>query len=248
MIKKEDFIFGIRPVIEAINAGKNIDKVLWQKGLRGENSRELGQLLHTHGIPSQSVPLEKLNSISRANHQGIIALLSPIEFSSIENILPMLYEKGEMPFILVLDSITDVRNFGAIVRTAECAGVHAIVIPDKGSARIGADAVKTSAGALMKVPVCRSNNMFKILEYLKNSGLQLIACTEKTNNIIGTTDMNVPLAIAMGSEDEGISNDLLKLCDVRVKIPMQGSIGSLNVGVAAGIITYEVLRQRGLWK
>jgi 23S rRNA (guanosine2251-2'-O)-methyltransferase len=248
MFKKEDFIFGIRPVIEAINAGKNIDKVLWQKGLRGDNSRELGQLLHANGIPSQSVPLEKLNSICRANHQGIIALLSPIEFSSIENILPGLYEKGEMPFILVLDSITDVRNFGAIVRTAECAGVHAIVIPDKGSARIGADAVKTSAGALMKVPVCRSNNMFKTLELLKNSGLQLIACTEKTKHVIGTTDMNVPLAIVMGAEDEGISNDFLKLCDVRVKIPMQGSIGSLNVGVAAGIITYEVLRQRGLWK
>ena len=247
MQKKEDFVFGIHPVMEAIQSGKTIDRILMQKGLRSDASKELTFMIRQHQLPVQMVPQEKLNSITRANHQGVIALLSPIEFSSIENILPGIFEQGENPFILILDSVTDVRNFGAMVRTAECAGVHAIIIPERGSARIGGDAVKTSAGALLTVPVCRSFNLQSTLELLKNSGIKVLAVTEKTNILPSKIEMDVPLALILGAEDVGISPELLTMCNGRVMLPMFGNIKSLNVSVAAGILMYEVLRKRGKW-
>ncbi len=234
--------------MEALKSGKSIEKVLMMKGLKSEGAYELLRLLNNSGINRQTVPVQKLNSLINANHQGVIALCSPIHFTNIETLLPGIYERGEIPLILILDSITDVRNFGAIVRTAECSGVHAIIIPDRGSARVGSDAVKTSAGALLEVPICRSRDLITSIKYLKDSGLKIIACTEKTGNNIGSsTEMKEPLAIVLGAEDEGIDSSLLKLCDIRVKIPLLGNIQSLNVSVACGIITYEVLRQRGIW-
>lgn len=242
--EKSQLIFGIRPLIEAVKSGKEIEKVLIQVGLKGENFGELKHLLNEKNIPSQYVPLEKLNRVTPKNHQGIIAFVAPISFADIENIIPEVYEKGKQPFILILDRITDVRNFGAIVRTAECAGVHAIIIPSRGSALINADALKTSAGALFKMPVCRVDNLKAIIDYLKESGLSIIACTEKTDQLHDTVNYAKPVAIIMGSEEDGISGEYLKRADFKAKIPLMGTIGSLNVSVAAGVILFEAVRQR----
>ncbi len=237
-------IFGLRAVIEAIIAGKDIESIFIQRGLTGGLFSELRTLLREYDLPSQQVPIEKLNRITLKNHQGVIAFISPITYQKIEDIIPTIFEKGEVPLILVLDSITDVRNFGAIVRTAECSGVHAIVVPKKGSAQINPDAVKTSAGALYKVPICRHDNLLQTVRFLKDSGLQLIACTEKTEDLIYKPDYTSPSAIIMGAEDEGISFDLMRNADYLTKIPMSGEIESLNVSVSAGIILYEAVRQR----
>jgi 23S rRNA (guanosine2251-2'-O)-methyltransferase len=237
-------IFGLRAVIEAIKDGKDIESLFIQRGLTGELYGELKGVLRSFDIPSQQVPVEKLNRITLKNHQGVIAFISPITYQKIEDIIPQIFEKGEVPLILMLDGITDVRNFGAIVRTAECSGVHAIVVPKKNSAQINPDAVKTSAGALYKVPVCRHDNLLTILRFLKDSGLQIIACTEKTDDLIYHPDYTAPSAIIMGSEDEGISFELIRNSDYLTKIPMSGTIASLNVSVSAGIILYEAVRQR----
>lgn len=237
-------IFGIRAVIEAINSGKEVDKVLLQKGERGDLFKEAFDLIRQHNIPFQYVPVEKLNRITRKNHQGVIAFISPVTFYDIENLLPGLFEEGENPIILVLDQVTDVRNFGAIVRTAECAGVHAVLVPDKGAARINADAVKTSAGALHLVPVCRTRNLKESVLYLQQSGLKVIAATEKSSENYSKTDYTGPVAIVMGSEEFGIDRQILDLADDRVQIPILGKIQSLNVSVAAGLLVYEVVRQR----
>jgi len=247
-VSKENIIFGIRPVIEAIKSGKEIDKILIQTGLKGESSWELRKLTTELQIPMQYVPLEKLNKITQKNHQGIICFISEIAYQPLENILPMIFEKGKTPLILILDRITDVRNFGAITRTAECAGVDAIVIPSKGAASINADAVKTSAGAIYKIPICREENLKKTIDFLKNSGLQIIACSEKSDNLYFNASYKLPCAIILGSEDDGISPEYLKKADHVVSIPLIGEIESLNVSVASGIILYEALKQRMLEK
>jgi 23S rRNA (guanosine2251-2'-O)-methyltransferase len=244
MEKNSEFAFGIRPVIEAIKAGKEIDRILIQKEVGGNVVAELLQLANRHNIPVVKVPLEKLNRVTRKVHQGVICFMSSVVYASLDNIISEVYQKGETPFILVLDRVTDVRNFGAIARSAECMGVQAIVIPSRGSAQINSDAVKTSAGALNYIPVCREPNLKTTLKYLKENGLKIIACSEKGDKHIDSTDCTGPLALVMGSEEDGISSEYLKLSDEMLKIPITGNIQSLNVSVAAGIMMYEVVRQR----
>jgi 23S rRNA (guanosine2251-2'-O)-methyltransferase len=246
--KQENLIYGIRPVIETIKAGKEVDKVFIQKGLQGEHFAELFALLREYEIPYQHVPIEKLNRITRKNHQGILAFVSAIIYQPIEEIIQSIFEKGENPLILILDRITDVRNFGAIARTAECAGVHAILIPMQGGAQINADAMKTSAGALNNIPVSRSKNLGNTIDFLKNSGLQIAAATEKTDNYYYDIDMSVPTAIIMGSEEDGVSPAYLKKTDHKVRIPIMGTTESLNVSVATGILVFEAVKQRILAK
>ncbi len=243
-IDKEDFLFGTRAVIEAIKKGKTIDKILIKKGLRNELISELQQLIKESEIGAQYVPIEKINRITRKNHQGVLAFISPIEFDNIETVIPGIYEEGKTPLLLVLDQITDVRNFGAITRSAECAGVQAIIIPEKGMARIGADAVKTSAGAIHNIPICKTNNLYHTVRFLKDSGIKIVAATEKGDKLYSNADMKSPLAIVMGSEDTGVSAQILKLADEQLRIPILGQIESLNVSVSAALMIYEAVRQR----
>lgn len=245
-ISKAEVIFGTRAIIEAIQAGKELDKVLLQKGARNELSQELVDLLKERQIPFSTVPLEKLNKITRKNHQGCIAFLSAVIYASLDNIINEAYSKAQDPLLVILDRVTDVRNFGAIARSAECLGAHALLIPAKGSARISGDAVKASAGALHHIPVCREDNLKTSLEYLKSSGIRVIACSEKASENTYDTELQGPVALLMGSEDDGISPAYLKMCDAQMKIPMQGNIASLNVSVATSLCLYEVLRQRNL--
>ena len=242
--KQKEIIFGIRAVSEAIQSGQELDRVLFRKGLQGEGASGLLSLTRKSGIPLQFVPVEKLNGFTRKNHQGVVALISPILFYDLEQLVPGLFESGQVPLLLVLDGITDVRNFGAIARSAECAGVHCLVVPHGGSARIHEDAVKTSAGALMTVPVCRAARLEEALRYLKNSGIRIVGATEKAQVSLYDADMRDPLAIVMGSEEKGIHPSILSLCDQEVTIPVYGQIASLNVSVAASLMVYEALRQR----
>ncbi|MBN1107458.1 MAG: 23S rRNA (guanosine(2251)-2'-O)-methyltransferase RlmB [Bacteroidales bacterium] len=246
MQKESDFIFGLRPVIEAIRAGKTIDRLLVKQGLRGELYHELMTEVSRNNISYQIVPSERLELITRKNHQGVVAWLSLIDYQSLANLLPMIYEKGEDPLLLMLDGVSDVRNFGAIARSAECLGAHAVIIPEKGSARITADAIKTSAGALHLLPVCRERSLTRTVRFLKDSGLRVVCATEGSENIVSETDLKGPLVIVMGSEEKGVGRELVSMADLTIKIPMKGSIGSLNVSVAAGILTYEIARQRNL--
>ncbi len=247
-MKNEQLIYGVRPIIEAIEAGKEIEKLFIQKSSTSPLIRELLQKVRPFGTPIQMVPVEKLNSMTRGNHQGVVAFLSMIAYQPIEEIVTNLFENGKNPFILVLDRVTDVRNFGAIARTAECAGVDAIVIPDKGAAQINADALKTAAGALTKLPVCRTKSLAQTTKFLKDSGLQIFAVTEKGNVMYDLPEYRDPLALIMGSEDQGIASDLLRMADHMVRIPLMGKIGSLNVSVAAGILMFEVVHQRSFVK
>jgi len=242
--ENENMIFGLRPIIEALKSGKQIDKLLVQNGLKNELFGEMMSLLKKHNVVYQYVPVEKLNRLTSKNHQGVVGYISSIEYSKIEKVLPMVFDAGKTPLILILDRITDVRNFGAIARTAECAGVDAIIIPARGAAQINADAIKTSTGALHKIPVCKEDNLKDVIHYLRESGLQVIACTEKTTDMYYAQDYTLPVAIMMGSEEDGISPEFLKLADAHAKIPLMGKIGSLNVSVAAGVILYEVVKQR----
>lgn len=237
-------IFGIRTLIEAIQEGKEIDKVFIQKGLRGDLYPELYQLIKDRDIPYSLVPPEKLNRFTRKSHQGVVAFISSITYHNIEQLIPSLYEEGKTPFILVLDRITDVRNFGALARTAECAGVDAILIPARGGAAINADAVKTSAGALHKIPVCRAKYLQDDLKFLKESGLKIIGVSEKAKKAYYEETYKEPIALMLGSEEDGISDAYIPLLDEFVKIPMAGSIASLNVGVAGGILMFEASKQR----
>jgi 23S rRNA (guanosine2251-2'-O)-methyltransferase len=241
---EKDMIFGIRSVIEAIQAGKEIDKILVRRDMTSELSRELFSALNGLEVPVQKVPLEKLNRITLKNHQGVIAFISPVAYQRIEDIIPGIYEEGRMPFIVVLDGVTDVRNFGAIARTCECAGVDAIVVPLKGGAALNGDAVKTSAGALMKIPVCREPNLLNTIKFLSSCGIKVLAASEKAAHAYTEASLTEPVALVMGSEDEGVAPEHLRLCDEMVSIPMLGSIQSLNVSVAAGVLIYEVVRQR----
>ena len=237
-------IYGIRAVIEAILAGRDIDKIYIKRDLSSDLAGELMQLVKEHKIPCQRVPVQKLDRLTRKNHLGVVASLSAITYHRLEDIVPALYEEGRLPFLMVLDGITDVRNFGAIARTAECAGVDAIVIPENGSVSVGADAIKTSAGALMRIPVCRVANMALAVTYLQENGYNLVAVSEKANENYTEADYSLPTALVMGAEDKGISPHIFKACQTRVSIPMFGDIGSLNVSVACGIFLYEVVRQR----
>ncbi len=244
--ESNQMVFGIRAVVEAIRSGKEIESLYLQRGIGGGLLIELKDLLIEYGLTAQQVPIEKLNRLTTKNHQGVVAFISPIVYQKVENIIPQLFEEGKVPLILVLDSITDVRNMGAIARTAECAGVHAIVIPAKGSAQINPDAIKTSAGALYKIPVCRHEHFLQTVKLLQESGLQLVCCTEKTKDTIYAPDYTVPTAIIMGSEEDGVRNEIIRTADYLAKIPMYGEIESLNVSVATGIILYEAIRQRQL--
>jgi 23S rRNA (guanosine2251-2'-O)-methyltransferase len=246
MQKETDCIFGLRAVIEAIKAGKQIDRLLIKQGLQGALYHELMTEVRAHNIVYQIVPLERIELVTRKNHQGVLAWLSVIEFQYIANLLPMIYEKGDDPLIIALDGVSDVRNFGAIVRTAECMGAHGIIIPEKGSARITADAVKTSAGALHSFPVCREKSIVRSIEFLKDSGLKVICAAEKSGTIASDTPLTGPAVLILGSEDKGISRELIAMSDQQIRIPMTGTIGSLNVSVAAGILMYEIVRQRSL--
>ena len=241
---EKNSIFGIRPIIEAIESGKTIDKLFIQKGLHNDLFTLLWKLVRLKRINYKHVPLEKINRLTKKNHQGVFAFISPIDFHNIEDILPDLYEQGKTPLILVLDRITDIRNFGAIARTAACVGVDTILIPEKNAAANNSDAIKTSAGALHSIKVCRTWNMKLALQFMKDSGIQIIACTEKTQNNIYNPNYTLPSAIIIGSEENGISKDLLQISDIKAKIPMYGKIDSLNVSVATGIILYEAIKQR----
>lgn len=238
-------ICGIHPVTEALQSGKTIDKVWVQEGTVSPALKEILMLLKQKRIIWKQVPAEKLARLVKGTHQGIVVSLSSVDFARVEDVVAGAFERGEDPFILVLDGITDVRNFGAIARSASCAGVHGIVVPETGAAAINSDAVKTSAGALMKIPVCRTNSMHHTLRQLKNSGLKIVGASEKGSHDLFTTDMSGPLAIVMGAEDTGISTESWKLCDHLFRIPMHpGGVDSLNVSVAAGIAMFEVIRQK----
>lgn len=237
-------VFGIRAVIEAIEAGKAIDKIIVKRDLKGDTIKELRSLADQCEIPVQYVPSEKFKSINNKNHQGVYAFLSQIDYSDLNNMIQTLFEQGETPLIWVLDSITDVRNFGAIARSAECFGVNTLVIPNKNTAQINADAIKTSAGALHKIPVCRTANLTKSIKFLQESGLTVYAASEKAEKNISDYDLTTPTAVVMGSEDVGVDTKNIKQVDFLTKIPMSGTISSLNVSVAAGIMMYECLKQR----
>lgn len=241
---KTDFIFGIRPVIEAIKSGRNIDRIFIQKDKKNDLLKEIIKLAKKHHYPVSKVPREKLNRITGKNHQGCICYLSAVSFGSLDNIISQTYEKGEDPLILMLDRITDVRNFGAIARTADGAGVNCIIIPEKGSARINSDAIKTSAGALNYIPVIRETDLKKTIAYLQDNGIKVVACTEKSSGYIYDLDLTGPIAFILGSEENGIQPELIKLANENGKIPMKGNVDSLNVSVSAALVVYESLRQR----
>ncbi|MET4075811.1 23S rRNA (guanosine(2251)-2'-O)-methyltransferase RlmB [Hymenobacter sp. UYCo722] len=241
-----DMLFGLRPIQEALNAGRTLEKIFLLRGTKNSLVTDISAAARAAGIQVQLVPVEKLDNLTRKNHQGAVAFVSPIDYYPLDSIVTGLFEEGKVPFLLLLDRITDVRNFGAIARTAECLGVQAIVVPGRGAAQINGDALKTSAGALNILPVCRENSLHETIRFLQQSGVTIVACTEKADEAVGATEIDFtgPVAILMGSEEDGISPDLLNLADVKLKVPMSGQIQSLNVSVAAGIMLFEVARQR----
>ncbi|WP_010519387.1 23S rRNA (guanosine(2251)-2'-O)-methyltransferase RlmB [Croceivirga radicis] len=243
-MKKEGIVYGIRAVMEAIEADQSINKVFLQKGLKGELFSELETLIRKKNISASYVPWEKLNRITQNNHQGAIAQIAPVDFHNFNTLIEQILEAKESPLILLLDQLTDVRNFGAIIRTAECVGVDAIVVPKSGSAPITSDTVKTSAGAAFTVPIAKADHLKDVIYYLQASGFKLVAATEKTDHSIYDVDFTGATAIIMGAEDKGISDSILKLADHKAKLPLMGQIESLNVSVACGVFLYEALRQR----
>ena len=245
MTEKSEMIFGVRAVIEAIEAGKEIVKVLVKRDIQSDLSKELFTALKCTLIPVQRVPVERINRITRKNHQGVVAFMSAITYQHTEDLVPTLFEEGKSPIFVMLDGVTDVRNFGAIARTCNCAGIDAIIIPAKNSVSVNADAMKTSAGALHTLPVCREQSLTATIKFLKDSGFKIIAATEKGDYDYTKANYKDPVCIIMGAEDTGVPYDHLALCDEWIKIPMFGNIESLNVSVAAGILMYEAIRQRG---
>lgn len=242
--ERNEMIFGVRAVIEAIEAGSTIDKIFLKHDTTGDLTRELTALARERNIPVQRVPLEKLNRITRKNHQGVVAFVSPVPYYDVEEVVTRVFEEGRTPSLLVLDGITDTRNFGAMARTADCAGFDALVIPDRGSVSVTPEAIKTSAGALFRIPVCRCRNLLDTVRLLKASGIKIVGASEKASYGYTDADYRMPVAIVMGAEDVGISPQVLRDCDELVSIPILGSISSLNVSVAAGVMMYEVVRQR----
>jgi len=243
-MQKEDQIFGIRAIIEAINAGKNIDKVFIQKEAKGELMQELFKVMKSKNINFSYVPVEKLNKLTPNNHQGAVASISPIEFISMEQLVEQVLEQGKTPLFLILDQLSDARNFGAIIRTAECTGVNGIIVQKQGSAPVNGDTVKTSAGAVFNVPICKVDHIKDAVYFLQASDIQTVAATEKTENNIYDINFTAPIAIIMGSEDKGVNPSVLKIVDHKAKLPMFGTIASLNVSVACGAFLYEAVRQR----
>jgi 23S rRNA (guanosine2251-2'-O)-methyltransferase len=238
-------IFGIRTVMEAIQSEKNIDKIYIQKGLNNPLFQELLSVIGRQGFNISYVPVEKLEKLTQGNHQGVVAKISPIEFREMEDIVQeVLAKEDTTPLFLLLDQITDARNFGAIIRTAECCGVHAIIVQDKGGAPVNADTVKTSAGAVFNIPICKVSHIKDAIYYLQGSGINVVAATEKCDQSIYETELNKPTALIMGSEGRGINPSVLKIVNDKAKLPMFGSIGSLNVSVACGAFLYEIVRQR----
>ncbi len=241
-----DMLFGLRPILEALNAGRTLEKIFLLRGTKNSLVGDISTLARAAGIQVQQVPVEKLDGLTRKNHQGAVAFVSPIDYAPLDSLLSGLFEDGKVPFLLLLDRITDVRNFGAIARTAECLGVQALVVPSHGAAQINGDALKTSAGALNLLPVCREANLQDTIRFLQQSGVTVVACSEKADEAVGAADVDFsgPVAVLMGSEEDGIAPELLRLADVRLKVPMVGQIQSLNVSVAAGIMLFEVAKQR----
>ncbi len=244
MIDKSQYIYGIHAVLEAIEAGKDIDKILLSKTLNDETAQEISDKARQLRVPVQRVPVQKIDRITRRNHQGVLAMMAAVTYYQVENLVPQMFDEGENPFIVVLDGVTDVRNFGAVARTCECAGVSAIVIPDRESVSVNADAVKTSAGALNYLPVCRERNLVNAVKFLRDSGFKIVGTSDKNSSPYTQADYTGPVAIVLGAEDKGISPEMMKLCDTQVFIPEFGHINSLNVSVAGGIMIYEVVRQR----
>ncbi|MEZ0485350.1 23S rRNA (guanosine(2251)-2'-O)-methyltransferase RlmB [Fibrella aquatica] len=243
--ESDEIVYGIQTVIETLRSGQQIDKLYMEKEL---SNPDIQALAYQNRVTIQRVPVEKLDRLTRKNHQGVVCLVAAVQYVKLSNVMADVHERGEVPFLLLLDRITDVRNFGGIARTAECAGVQCIVIPGKGSAAINSDAMKTSSGALNHISVCREFDLVDTIKFLQKSGVQVIACTEKSHRDLyaQTTDVKGPLAIVMGSEDDGISPEILRAVDNHVKIPLLGQVGSLNVSVATGVVLYEVVRQRSL--
>lgn len=243
-IKKKNFLAGRNPLIEAINSGQTIDKILLNKSATGENIQTIKSLANQHNIPIQFVPNEKLNSLTNTNHQGVIAFKSAITYQNLQDVIDLVNNNGQVPLFLILDSITDIRNIGAIARTAVCCGVQAIIIPDKGVGALNEDAVKTSAGALEQINICRVNSLMKAVDELHLNGIQVFASEMQANKMLFDLNLKIPIAIVMGSEDKGVTNALTKICDGTFKIPMMGNFESLNVSVATGMILYEATKQR----
>ena len=239
-----DTIFGLHAIIEAIESGKTIDKLLLKKDLSGDLAHTLINLARERVITIQRVPIEKLNRITRKNHQGAIAMLAAVTYYKVDQVLPAVFDEGMNPFFVILDGVTDVRNFGAIARTCDCAGVSAIVIPEKGSVSVNGDAIKTSAGALNYLPVCREHSLKEAITYLRQSGCRIIGTSDKNSVNYTSENYTGPVALVLGSEGKGISPEVMRQCDAFVKIPEFGNINSLNVSVAGGIMMYEVVRQR----
>ncbi len=242
---KEELVAGIRPVTEALAANRNIEKLLVRRDSGHVALKEIKQLALEREIPWQPVPVEKLDRMTHTEHQGVIALLSPVEEQNLDEVIARAYERGETPLIVALDGVTDVRNVGAVARSAECFGAHGVLVPKQGSARLGSDAVKSSAGALMRVPVCRAMDFAGALKRAQEHGLRIVACTEKGVGEVDAADLKGPLVLVMGAEDTGVSAQVLRIAEDLVRIPMIGNIGSLNVSVASGIALYAVLKQRG---
>lgn len=244
-MSKKPYLYGIRAIIEALEHGESIEKIWIDKASKGPHMNELVHLARNAQVPVQYVPAAALKQYANKNHQGVIALGSPVTYVEYTEIITRLFEEGKSPLILALDGVTDVRNFGALARTALCMGVHLIVIPARGSATINEDAIKTSAGALFQIPVSRVNSLSDCLEYLKDSGLALVACSEKGDTSCVEADFNTPIALLLGGEEKGISPHILELANEHVKIPMNPALDSLNVSVAGGMVLYEIARQRG---
>ncbi|MFL9845818.1 23S rRNA (guanosine(2251)-2'-O)-methyltransferase RlmB [Flavobacterium rhizosphaerae] len=243
-MEKEHQIFGIRAIIEALQAGREIDKVFVQKDAQGDLMRDLLKALKQHSINFSYVPVEKLNRLTPGNHQGAVASISPVKFHDLETLVEQVLESGKTPLFLILDQLSDARNFGAIIRTAECTGVDGIIVQKQGSAPVNGDTVKTSAGAVFNVPICKVEHIKDAIFHLQGSGIATVAATEKTDDTIYDINFNQPIAIIMGSEDRGINPSVLKIVDEKAKLPMFGSISSLNVSVACGAFLYEAVRQR----
>ena len=243
-MKNNDIVFGTRPVLEAINSGKTLEKLFIQKNLKKEILEKIKSKLSNKKINISYVPKEKLNRITKKNHQGIICYISPISYQPIEEIIQRVFEKGKDPFVIILDRITDTRNFGAISRVADASGVDAIIIPEKESAIITSDSIKTSAGAINYIPICKVKSLRSTANFLKESGLKLVSCTEKGDTKFYDTDLTSPCCIILGSEKDGISNSLMDISDERLNIPMKGNVESLNVSSSASVILFEVVRQR----
>jgi 23S rRNA (guanosine2251-2'-O)-methyltransferase len=245
MITETTNIFGIRAIIEAIESGSTINKIYLQKGLRGELFYELNKLIKTKNLTTSMVPVEKLNRLSKNNnHQGAVAQISPVEFYDLETLIEETLDSGTTPLFLLLDQLSDVRNFGAIIRTAECTGVNGIIIQKNGSAPVNAETIKTSAGAAFKIPICKVDHLKDALFILESSEIKTVAATEKTEDSLYDINLNQPLAIIMGSEHRGINPSILKMVDYKAKLPLLGDIASLNVSVACGTFLYETVRQR----